>query len=78
MGTGTALALLLKGYNVNLISWVFPEKSNIFNGRKDHMASQIAGGIMVPLYYDRGGSTNNDRMITESWNILSALESSGK
>jgi hypothetical protein len=73
MGTTTALILLCKGYNVKLISSVFPEKSNIFFGRKEHMASQIAGGLVLPLFYDTGGSTDNKRMIKDHWDLVKEL-----
>jgi pyruvoyl-dependent arginine decarboxylase (PvlArgDC) len=73
MGLTTTLILLCKGYNVRLISSVFPEESNIFNGRKEHMSSQIAGGLILPLFYERGGSSDNKRMIKETWNLIEKL-----
>ena len=73
MGTTTALILLAKGYNVTLISNLFPEESNIFNGRKEHIASQIAAGLILPLYYDPRGDTDNKRMIKESWDLIKEL-----
>ena len=74
MGITTAMFLLLKGYNVELISNIFPENTNIFNGRKEHMASQIAAGLIVPLFYDRGGNSDNFRMIKETWDLIVDLE----
>lgn len=78
MGTITALALLYRGFDVHLVSALLPEKMTILNGRKEHMASQIAGGMFFPYFYDRGGALDNDRMIKDSWNIISTLEAGGK
>ena len=78
MGITTAMILLLKGFNVELISSVFPENTNIFNGRKEHMASQIAAGLILPLFYDRGGNTNNYRMIKETWDLIVNLQKNSK
>lgn len=73
MGLTTALVLLFKGYNVHMISSLFPEKSILFNGRKEHMASQIAGGLILPIFYDSGGGTDNRRMIKETWDLIRRL-----
>jgi hypothetical protein len=74
MGIFTSLILLFKGYNVTLISQIFPEKNTIFNGRKDHMSSQIAAGVFLPILYDKNGKPDNYRMVTETWNLVRDLE----
>lgn len=74
MGLTTALVLLFRGYDVHLVASVYPEKSILFNGRKNHMASQIAGGLILPLFYDSGGSTDNRRMIKETWDLIRRLQ----
>ena len=75
MGIFTSLMLLFKGYNVTLISETLPEENTIFNGRKRHMASQVAAGVFLPIFYDRGGKSDNKRMISETWNLIKRLES---
>ena len=74
MGIFTSLVLLFKGINVTLISEVLPESNVIFSGRKPHMASQVAAGVFLPQHYDNGGSSDNDRMILDTWNLVKALE----
>jgi hypothetical protein len=74
MGITSTFFLLLQGYDVELISNLFPESDNIFLGREEHITSQIAGGLVLPLYYDRGGSTDNYRMIKETWELVKKLE----
>lgn len=78
MGTVTSLALLFRGINVNLISELLPEKNTILNGRKTHMASQIAGGVFYPYAFERSGEADIDRMIIDSWNTISRLHAKGE
>lgn len=74
MGVFTALVLLLKGYDVDLISQVFPEKNTIFNGRKDHMASQVAAGVYLPTIFYRRKTPKEYRMIKETFDLIVDLE----
>lgn len=74
MGVMTSFFLLLRGYDVNMVSSLYPEEDNIFNGREEHITSQLAGGLILPLYYDRGGSTDNVRMIRDTWEVIKKLE----
>jgi hypothetical protein len=74
MGIFTSLILLFKGYNIHLISEILPEKNIIFNGRSKHMASQIAAGVFLPIFYDKNGTSDNRRMISETWGLVKDLE----
>lgn len=78
MGVFTALVLLLKGYNVDLISHVFPENKVIFDGRPDHMASQIAAGVFLPTFFDQNKKPYETRVIRETFDLIAALERQNK
>lgn len=78
MGVFSTLVLLLKGYNVKLISNVLPEKNTIFNGRKEHMASQVAAGVYLPTFFDRRHTPEEFRMIKETFDLIVDLEKQKK
>lgn len=69
----TAQMLLLQGFNVDLVAHVFPKKMGITNGLKDHMASQIAGGLFLPYGYHQGKLFNNHRAIKDTFNVLTMI-----
>lgn len=75
MGITTTLALIFQGYDVQLISSVFPEQCCIFNGRKDHMASQTAAGLIVPAKPIKGETVDSKRMNEESLELIRKLYS---
>ena len=74
----TCIILLFKGYNVNLISNVYPENKAIFNGKLEHSASQIAGGYFLAVHYDKNSQIDNDRLIKETWEQIKILEENKK
>ena len=78
MGLMTSMVLLLKGFNVNLIANVFPENKSLFNGKIEHSASQIAGGYIIALHFEKNKIVDNDRMIKETWELIKKLEKNKK
>ena len=73
MGVCTALILLYRGFDVDLISKDLPQKQTIKNGKDNGLTSQIAAGYFLPIFYDKEGTKQNARMIRESWEVVKQL-----
>ena len=73
MGLITSLMLLNQGIDVNLVAHVYPEELGSANGRRDHMASQIAGGLLLAYGYDVKNTKDNFEMVKSTWDLYKVL-----
>ena len=73
MGLVTALMLVNQGINVNMVAHVYPEELGSVNGRRDHMSSQIAGGLLLAYGYDIENTKDNLEMVMKTWDLYFEL-----
>ena len=64
--------LLHQGFDVKMIAHVLPLKNRIVNGKRDHMSSQIAAGMLMPAR-NVDGNTNDERMFKITWDAFNRI-----